>query len=219
MFATRGLSIPSPPSCGFRRKASRMVANPPSYLTARLAVEALRNGVPNREAVRELGCNQPRAEQRFVDMLEGTADAQNRPGAAPGMLVSGDFGAGKSHLLEHLKHLALSRNFVCSRVAISKETPLYDLGKVFSSAMESGRIPDRAGRFIEELSLAIEQKSARYEAFSRWAEEAASNGLLSPIFPASLRVYERSDDFELNGRQDRAILNPFGRETGFRLPS
>ena len=176
-----------------------MVANPPSYLTARLAVEALRNGVPNREAVRELGCNQPRAEQRFVDMLEGTADAQNRPGAAPGMLVSGDFGAGKSHLLEHLKHLALSRNFVCSRVAISKETPLYHLGKVFSSAMESGRIPDRAGRFIEELSLAIEQKSARYEAFSRWAEEAASNGLLSPIFPASLRVYERSDDFELNG--------------------
>ena len=109
MFATRGLSIPSPPSCGFRRKASRMVANPPSYLTARLAVEALRNGVPNREAVRELGCNQPRAEQRFVDMLEGTADVQNRPGAAPGMLVSGDFGAGKSHLLEHLKHLALSR--------------------------------------------------------------------------------------------------------------
>ena len=35
---------------------------------ARLAVEALRNGVPNREAVRELGCNQPRAEARFVEI-------------------------------------------------------------------------------------------------------------------------------------------------------
>ena len=176
-----------------------MVVNPPNYLAARSAVEALRNGVPNREAVRELGCNQPRVEQRFVQMLEGTADVQNRPGAASGMLVSGDFGSGKSHLLEHLEHLALSRNFVCSRVAISKETPLYDLGKVFSSAMENGRIPNRGGRFIEELSLAIDQRSAKYEALSRWAEETVSNGVLSPIFPASLLVYERSDDFELNG--------------------
>ena len=176
-----------------------MAAGPDSYLTARLAVEALRNGVPNREVVRELGCSQPRVEQRFGQMLEGAEDPQSRPGASQGMLVSGDFGTGKSHLLEHLQHLALSRNFVCSRVAVSKETPLYDLGKVFSSAMENGRIPERGGRFIEELSLAIEQNSAGYEAFSRWTDEAASNGLLSPIFPASLRVYEHSDDFELNG--------------------
>ena len=60
---------------------------------------------------------------------------------------------GNSHLLAHLEHLALSRNFVCSRVAISKETPLYDLGKVFTSAMENGRIPNQRGRFIEELAL------------------------------------------------------------------
>ena len=176
-----------------------MAASPPNELAARLAVEALRNGVPNREAVRELGCNQPRVEQRFVQMLEGTEDVQNRPSADSGMLVSGDFGSGKSHLLEHLEHLALSRNFVCSRVAISKETPLYDLGKVFSSAMENGRIPNRGGRFIEEISLAIDPRSARYEALSRWADETMSNGVMSPVFPASLLVYERSDDFELNG--------------------
>lgn len=59
--------------------------------------------------------------------------------------------SGKSHLLAHLEHLAVSRDFVCSKVAISKETPLYDLGKVFTSAMENGRIPNRRGRFIEEL--------------------------------------------------------------------
>ena len=176
-----------------------MVASPPNELAARLGVEALRNGVPNREAVRELGCNQPRVEQRFVQMLEGTADVQKRSAAESGMLVSGDFGSGKSHLLEHLEHLALSWNFVCSRVAISKETPLYDLGKVFSSAMENGRIPNRGGRFIEEISLAIDPKSARYDALSRWADETMSNGVLSPVFPASLLVYERSDDFELNG--------------------
>lgn len=170
-----------------------------SVLDARRAVEALRNGVPNREVVRELGCDQPRVERRFVDMLERAAGDGNRAGGSSGMLVSGGFGAGKSHLLAHLEHLALSRNFVCSRVAVNKETPLYDLGKVFSAAMENGRIPDRGGRFIEELCAGIDREPAQYKTFFEWAEEAAASGTINPIFPAGLLVRERSMDPELNG--------------------
>ena len=167
-------------------------------LQARLAVEALRNGVPNREAVRELGCNQQQAEARFIGLLDTAASASDLPAGHHGMLVSGDFGSGKSHLLAHLEHLALSRNFVCSKVAVSKETPLYDLGKVFASAMENGRIPGRRGRFIEELVLSMDPASEEYEAFAHWTDSAASNGLLSKIFPASRVVHERSRDLELN---------------------
>ena len=105
----------------------------------RRALEALRNGVPNREAVKILGCNQPEAERKFASLL---ARVPNADGAL-GMLVSGDFGVGKSHLLVHLEDQALSQGFVCSRLAISKETPLYDLGKVFKSAMDNARMPDR----------------------------------------------------------------------------
>ena len=67
-------------------------------LTCRRALEALRNGVPNREAVRIMGCNQPRAEARFDEMLTGAIDTDNPPANSLGMLVSGDFGSGKSHL-------------------------------------------------------------------------------------------------------------------------
>ena len=175
-----------------------MASHSDSNLAARMSVEALRNGVPNRAAVRELGCNQQRAEDRFVEMLDKAADTCDPPVNSQGMLVSGDFGAGKSHLLAHLEHLALSRNFVCSKVTISKETPLYDLGKVFASAIENGRMLNRGGRFIEELALAMKPKSEEYAAFSRWADTAASNGLLSMIFPASRIVHERSGDLELN---------------------
>ena len=167
-------------------------------IAARQAVEALRNGVPNRAAVRELGCNQPQAEERFSNMLANAASGDGSAGTQ-GMLVSGDFGSGKSHLLAHLEELALSRNFVCSRVAISKETPLHDLGKVFSSAMENGRLPDRGGRFVEELALALRPASPDYAAFSDWVAGAAANGTLSPIFPATLCIYGRAADFELNG--------------------
>ena len=175
-----------------------MTAGADEKLAARLAVEALRNGVPNREAVRALGCNQPQAEEHFSRMLDGVADVPSREAGSRGMLVSGDFGSGKSHLLAHLEHLALSRGFVCSRVAVSKETPLYDLGKVFTSAMENGRIPDRRGRFIEELALSMEPASEAYTAFSRWADGVAADGLLNMIFPASRVVHERSGDLELN---------------------
>ena len=175
-----------------RDGSSSLVAN-------RLALEALRSGVPNRAAVRLLGCNQPHVEERFNDMLNSATGIDGPAANAQGMLISGDFGSGKSHLLAHLEHLALEQNFVCSKVAISKETPLYDLGKVFLSAMENGRLPDRSGRLIEELGLTLNPDSREFASFFRWADEAAARGEISPIFPASLLIYERSGDLELNG--------------------
>ena len=169
-------------------------------LGKRRAVEALRNGVPNRDAVELLGCNQPRAEEAFSDLLAGVPAAGAPAGKGLGMLVSGDFGSGKSHLLSHLERQALARGFVCSRVAISKETPLYDLGKVFRSAIENGRMPDRQGRLIEELGLKMDWRSTASASFFQWADAAASGGVLSRIFPAGLLVYERLNDIELNGK-------------------
>ena len=166
-------------------------------LTARRAVEALRNGVPNRAAVEILGCDQPAVEERF-DALLSTAENAGWSTRHEGMLVSGDFGSGKSHLLAYLEQLALSQGFVCSRIAISKETPLYDLGKVFLAAMESGRLPERKGRFIEELAHRVFRDADLLRNFSDWTERHAGQGLSSLIFPATLRIYQAAMDLELN---------------------
>ena len=167
-----------------------------SVLSCRRALEALRNGVPNREAVQLLGCSQPRAESHFQDLLRRASDPAESPAGALGMLVSGDFGTGKSHLLSHFEHRALSQGFVCSKVAISKETPLYDLGKVFKSAMDNGRILDRTGPLIEEIGLQLNYDSDEYSNLFSWANSSSSG--LHPIFPASLMVHEMSSDLELN---------------------
>jgi hypothetical protein len=170
-----------------------------SAITSRLALEALRSGVPNRAAVRLLGCNQPQVEQRFTAMLDEVTDTDKSQGIAQGLLVSGDFGSGKSHLLVHLEQVALERNFICSKVTISKETPLYDLGKVFMSAMENGRLPGRSGRLIEELGQALHPDSQEYASFFEWANNASLQGEINPIFPASLIIHERSEDLQLDG--------------------
>ena len=174
-------------------------ADDKSVLKSRLALEALRNGVPNKEAVRILGCNQPQAEAKFSELLARAKDEGNPPESALGMLVSGDFGTGKSHLLAHLEDQALSQGFVCSKVAISKETPLFDLGKVFKSAAECGRMPDRNGRLIEELGQKLNPRSQTCGNFFRWAHETDANGL-NPMFPATLRVH--ADSMELDFQRD-----------------
>ena len=161
---------------------------PNKTIEPRRALEALRNGVPNRDAVRVLGCDQDEVERRFLEQLAELAPAMSRDECAPGLLVSGDFGTGKSHVLEHLQHLALSNNYVCSRVVISKETPLHDLGKVFKAAIDTAEVPDRTGPAISEIALKIRPDSSGYTSFSRWVNSEESG--LGALFPATLQLYE-----------------------------
>ena len=164
----------------------------PEQLACRRAIEALRNGVPNRAAVRILGSTQPHAEQQFQARLN--LEEGENPG---GLLISGDFGTGKSHLLEHFEHLALERDFVCSRIAVSKETPFYDLGKMFRAAADSGALPDgRVGAMVDEIGNRLAgPKDERYARFFQWADSTDSR--LHRIFPATLMVHERLPDQDM----------------------
>lgn len=112
--------------------------------TARRALEALRAGVPNRDAVSALGSDQIAVEDRFSELLDAIA---SRPSSTPvaGMVVSGGFGAGKSHVLEHLAHTALDAGFVVSKVVVSKETALHDPAKVFAAAIADAIVPGKTG--------------------------------------------------------------------------
>ena len=164
----------------------------------RQALEGLRNGVPNGEAVRLLGCNQPEAENSFGALLDQSSQGAGEAERSYGMLISGDFGSGKSHLLSYLEDVALDKGFVCSRVSISKETPLFDLSKVFKSAMLHARMPDRTGNLMEEIGLKMNRRGSQvYDEFSRWAL-TVDDTILHPIFPASLMVHERLNDDEYN---------------------
>lgn len=155
----------------------------------RRAIEALRNGVPNADAVRVMGCGQQAVEQYFAEQLD-SVDAHFEEGKqSPGLLVAGGFGSGKSHLLEYLEHRALSENFVCSRVVISKETPLYDPSKVYRAAVGSAVVPGRTGQAIQEIALGLRENSPEYAAFYQWAVNPGSG--LSAIFPATLFLHER----------------------------
>jgi hypothetical protein len=168
------------------------------YVEDRRAIEALRSGVPNRDAVRALGCAQPAIEEAFRRQLEATADGVASESQAPGILVSGDFGSGKSHLLEYLMHVALEQRFVCSRIVVSKETPLHDPAKLYRAALRAAVVPDRKGTALTEVAARLDFGSEPYTDFYRWINRPDIR--LNSRFPATVFLYEREKDPEILNR-------------------
>lgn len=162
----------------------------------RRALEALRNGVPNRDAVSILGSNQSEAESVFLQRLSSVQSSAKEGRQVPGVLIAGGFGTGKSHLLDYLEHVAVSKNFVCSRVVISKETPLFDPAKVYLAAIDTTVVPGLSGEAIREIALRLRPNSPGWAELFQWANSETSG--LSQLFMATILLHERlNNDPEL----------------------
>lgn len=161
--------------------------NDPLELEYRKAVEALRSGVPNHAVAKHLGTTQEKIEERFLEALQENEEGVLNQIQVPGLLIDGNFGSGKSHLLEHLRWLAKEKNYVCSKVVISKETPLFDLHKIFRSAVDQSELPQIRGNALTEAVLKIPNDTQKYTKFYRWASDPDSG--LNDRFPASLHLY------------------------------
>src|SRR5215212_9841877 len=167
-------------------------------VAARRSIEALRAGVPNQDAVLALGSGQPRIEARFQELLERAADDIAKNTQTPGLLVAGDFGTGKSHLLEALEQHALRENFVVSKIVVTKETPLHDPDKLYRAAIQAAVVPGRRGSALTEIAFGLKFENQAYRDLLAWAGQASSG--LGSRFAASLFVFEHSRDEEIRDR-------------------
>ena len=159
-------------------------------LAQRRAVEALRSGVPNADAVIALGSGQSDIEDRFAELLGDGAGPLNGPGGGrASMLLGAGFGQGKSHLLTHLGHLATSAGFVVSTVVISKETPLHDPAKVLRAAVESAVGPDGTRDVIAEVAAQLDTDSPGYAELLRWLRGPGRD--MNERFEATILLHQR----------------------------
>ncbi|HEU4347061.1 MAG TPA: BREX system ATP-binding domain-containing protein [Actinoplanes sp.] len=161
--------------------------DPAARAAQRRAIEALRAGVPSGDAVAALGSGQSAIEDRFLALREAAAG-----GTAGGLLLGGGFGAGKSHLLEHLARLALDAGFTVSKVVISKETPLYDPAKVFRTAADSAVRAGQARPALIEAAASVDVDGRAYAELLRWA--SSSGSALNERFPATLALFAQLRD-------------------------
>ncbi|MCA9471592.1 MAG: ATP-binding protein [Nitrospirales bacterium] len=183
-------------------ESSMETATEADRLVARHVIEGLRAGVPNRHVVETLGCPQGEIEWRFRRLLEGTQQNIATGHCSKGLIVEGSFGSGKSHVLEYLQNVALAANFICSRVVISKETPLYHLARLYNAAIESAVIPDKKGEVLSEVVSQCDAWNPKYKHLSTWVNSADSG--IDARFAATLFLHERmGTDQELGYRMAR----------------
>ncbi len=157
-------------------------------IDARMAVEALRAGVPNRAAIRLMGTEQTGIEHAFEAAL-GAAWADAGPAGA-GIGLAGGFGTGKSHMLGYLAEVARQQGFVVSRVVVSKETPLSHPGHVLAAALRGATLPDRPDDPAAACVAALRARPRALDALEAAVSTPAAG--FAPIFAACLFLLRRA---------------------------
>ena len=167
-------------------------------VTARSAIESLRSGVPSRHAAGRLGTTQREIQQQFEDALSAAGQGL---GAKP-LVISANFGAGKSHLLGYLQSLAERENFVTSYVVISPEMPLGSGNLVLKAITETSHAPDHTGKALQTLMKDLPTASVEYQQLRDWARGAN----IADRFNALLTIYR---EFRAEDELRAQILNDF----------
>lgn len=135
-------------------------------ISYRRAVEALRAGVPNGDAVRALGTDQAEIIGAFEGKLANAGEAP--PAAETGFVISGTFGSGKSHLVEELHQRALAANFVSSKVSISKETPLHLPAKIVQAVVGAMQARDKPEGLLLDMLLGYQPGTPAARDLHKW---------------------------------------------------
>ena len=162
-------------------------------MTARSAIEALRAGVPNRAAIRLLGTNENTLSQEFLDRLRLCDTALRDEAQVEGIVIAGDFGAGKSHQLGYLGELGQQEKFVVSLVPISKETSLFDPVRLFAAAIRAALVPGANDDVMTAVMARLRPNSELYDALEVWTTAEVQKGRLSALFAALLHLIPRTD--------------------------
>ncbi|NJN55749.1 MAG: DUF2791 family P-loop domain-containing protein [Anaerolineae bacterium] len=120
---------------------------PQSQLEARQLIESLRVGIAPAQHVPELTINLQAERESLVRALN---QAHQQGGAV--RAVVGEYGYGKSHLVELTTQEALNRNFLVATISLDlQEMPPHRPFAIYREALRHLRYPDTDERGVEPL--------------------------------------------------------------------
>ena len=111
----------------------------PVDMESRHIIEALRSGIPSRIVGRCFSDARPKILKELSGHIEDVCERQK----SAGMIISGKYGEGKTHLLNTVFNMASENNMVVSYLSLSKETPMDKLHLLYPKLMANTYLPKR----------------------------------------------------------------------------
>lgn len=132
---------------------------PRNKFRARRMIEAFRMGIVPQDMVEEFTFGREREIERITRWLEEGEDGA--------LLIIGEYGSGKTHLLEYTKHIALKRGWAVSKVDLDpQEVSLHRPKRVYAEIASAFRYKE--GNDIKSFRDFIRSVSGRGELRNHW---------------------------------------------------
>lgn len=103
-------------------------------------IEALRSGVPSRT----VGAVFSEARPAMISRIRNRMEAVRETGKSDGMIFKGNYGEGKTHMLNTVFRIASEENMAVSYVSLGKELPLQNLPLVYQKVIANTYLPGAA---------------------------------------------------------------------------
>lgn len=110
-------------------------------------VEALRSGIPSREVGAYFSDARPQMLRRIQNDMEQVRET----GSSRGMIFTGRYGEGKTHLLNTVLSMAAADNMVVSFIPLGKETPFDKLHIIYPKVIANTYLPGARQPGFKEL--------------------------------------------------------------------
>ena len=189
---------------------------PRTQLEARQLVEALRVGIAPAQHVRELTIGL--ATER-ASLSSGLNNAHQTGGAV--RAVIGDYGFGKSHIVELTAQEALTRNFLVAATSLDLlELPAHRAFDIYSALLRNLRYPNSDERGLRPLlEAALDHPRARQQLQEIAAVTPDPLSLTVEAMSTTTSTRQRQTWMEwlVSGRKVKAMGNPLPR--GVKFPS
>jgi hypothetical protein len=129
-----------------------------------LRLEHLRGGVPLPPRVAPWVFGRTGVLTRLADLLDTVAAKGSRSYA-----LAANYGDGKTHTMRALWHQASLRNFAVSTLALTRETPLERLDRIYPKLIADTYLPGSAQPGIARLLADLDADSAEARQLLDWA--------------------------------------------------
>lgn len=191
---------------------------------AQRVIEALRSGVSSRAVGHYFSSARP----ELMRQLSRELDRVMENGDSSGMVITGRYGEGKTHLLNTVVNLAHNNNMVVSLLSLSKETPFDKLYLVYQKMVSNTYLPGRLQPGFEQLLQDLTPNSQAAQDILSFTSKHLETDKLFFVFRSYLHVDDPDDkyllladlegDFISTSRLRQVYKRIFGQAARFATP-